>query len=149
MPTAAGLTVKERKLVQGVAAGKTRRQAAIDAGYGRKSAHVTATQYLKNPRLKNALAELMDKQGLSEAKLLQPIKDGLSANKVISAETEASTDAPDHAIRLKAAELGWKLRGHLKTGQDDPGPRAVTIVYGHNVAIQQRVEVSDEHSDGS
>lgn len=118
------MTLKQKKLIQGVANGKSQTQAAIDAGYAPANANVTASQTLASPNVKSALAALMDKQGLSEERLLEPIAVGLDANR---------DDAPDHTIRLKAAELGWKLRGQLQPGvsQTFNGPAQLNIVHSY------------------
>lgn len=112
------LTPKQRALVQGVAEGKSLHRAALDAGY---SPSVAKSDVYQNPRLRRAIAEVMDRMGLSEETLLQPIKDGLTANK----RTRA-----DHPIRLRASETGLRLRGYLGKESDAgaSGPESISIV---------------------
>lgn len=125
-----GLTTKQAKLVQGIAAGKNTLQAGKDAGY--VNPHVSSYQALDSHRVKSALEKLMDRQGLSERKLLKPLADGLQANVVATFQGEAlESDAPDHFARLKASELGWKLRGKLLPKADTtPTIMPVMIVHG-------------------
>ena len=119
------MTLKQQKLVAGIANGKTQTQAAIAAGYAPAGAHVSASRALNDVKVQSALAALMDKQGLSERKLLAPIKDAIEATK--------DSDAPDHVVRLKAAEIGWKLRGHLSPSinQTVNAPSTINILHAY------------------
>lgn len=49
------LNEKQRLFVAGIIAGKTHTQAAIDAGYSKRSAHSQAYDLLKNPEIKALL----------------------------------------------------------------------------------------------
>ena len=116
------LTVKQKKLVKGIAEGKTKRQAAIDAGYSPdnpEAASVSASQQLKKPNVREAFLEAMDKAGITNDTVSQVLKDGLVANRVISAipGTEANggtvdfVDVPDHPTRLKAVKIAVDILG--------------------------------------
>jgi len=131
-----GLTPKERKLIKGVASGKTRQKAAIDAGYSKRSAHSTATDILKKPKIQAALTDLMDKMGLSDRCLLGIHKEMLGAHKTVSVipvkgETEGRdatassvefVDVPDWQARGKALEMGYKLKGAFIDRKEISGP---------------------------
>ena len=137
------LTLKQRKLAKHVAAGMNGKDAAIAAGYAPTSAKSTASDVLNhNLNVQAYLYRLMDRKGLTDSKLLTTLKDGLEANKVISATvilkagdptvTERTADAksvdfidvPDHPTRHKFLETGLKLRGHL---QPDTTPDAPAV----------------------
>ena len=124
------MTAKQQKLAQGIAEGKHRVDAARDAGY--KFPEVSAYNALDSATAQEHLNRLMDKQGLSEQKLLKPLKDGLAANRVISAG-EGTIETPDHAIRLKSSEIGWKLRGKLlnQNNQNFAGPTQIVTVHNY------------------
>ena len=116
--------------------------AGIAAGYKPKNADRVASLALKRPQVASYLAKLMDRKGLTDSKLLTTLKEGLEANKVISATvilkagdptvTERTADAkavdfidvPDHPTRHKFLETGLKLRGHL---QPDTKPDAPAV----------------------
>lgn len=83
-------------------------------------ARVIASKNSKHPVIYNTVRELMESKG-SRAKsknILKAIEDGLVAEKSIETESRQLVQVPNHAIRLKAAELALKVRGELK--QDLP-----------------------------
>jgi len=118
-PKGRELTPKQRALVKGVAEGKSVHRAALDAGY---SPHTAKCDVYQNPRLRLAIADLMDRVGLNEEALLKAISDALTANK----RTRA-----DHPVRLRASETGLRLRGYLgRDGQEAPeGPAKMEIIF--------------------
>ena len=158
------MTVKEKKLIQGVAKGMSQTQAAIAAGYSARSARSVASDTLAKPNVRTALERLMDKQGLTETALLQPIKDGLTAQRVLSArviiksddptvQTETANtrtddfiETPDHLVRLKASEQGWKLRGKLlqQVQQTVNAPTQINIVHAYRPVPVSAVNGSGE-----
>lgn len=113
------LTAKQAKLVKGLAQGKTKTQAGIDAGYSEKSVGPIVNETLRNPNVQDALKDLMDRMGLGDEQLLQTLKEGLKADRVISAiaghEANGGTtdfiEVPDHFIRQKFLDTAFKLRG--------------------------------------
>ena len=104
------MTIKERRLIQGVVAGKSQTQAAIAAGYSPRSANEQASRALAKDNVRSSLERLMDREGLTERKLLQPIKEGMAAKALYQG---LETPAPDHMSRLRSTEMAWKLRGKL------------------------------------
>lgn len=54
------LTVKQKKFVKAVASGKSATQAAIKAGYSKKTAYSIANENLKKPEIKQALEKEVD-----------------------------------------------------------------------------------------
>ena len=104
------LTLKQSKLVNGVADGKTVQQSAIDAGYGTtpNSAAVLGARELKKVHVASALEQKLDKAGAT-----------LDASSTVIAEAHKATNRnqPDHQTRLKAAEMNLKARRLI--GQSD------------------------------
>lgn len=68
-------TIKQRKLMRGVIAGKTITQAAKDAGYPARSAHVAGSQELK--KLRAAMPAELDRAGLGLGQMAREIKRGI------------------------------------------------------------------------
>jgi hypothetical protein len=125
------LTMKQRKLVQGVAVGKTQKQAAIDAGYSPKTAQSIASQELNKANVIVALTDLMDNMGLSDAALLIKHRELLNAQKQISGVKDKSGDpmaadagslefveVPDYPVQAKALEMAYKLKGKFVEKQE-------------------------------
>ena len=100
---------KERKMIQGIVAGKSNYRSMIDAGYTESTAHTHATEKFK--QLAPKILEMMDKAGVTDEKLILKLKDGLDA-----LHPNFKTD--DFAVQHKYLETGLKLRGHL---QQDKG----------------------------
>lgn len=123
------LTVKQAQLVKGIVAGKTKKQAAVDAGYSERAAGSAASEALRIPKVQQAFERALKKAGLTDEKLAGVLKDGLEANRVVSArivksrptnmdeelaEANQNTDdfieVPDHATRHKYLETAIKVR---------------------------------------
>ena len=130
------LNPQRRKLLKGIVAGKTGKQAAIDAGYSPRSAEVLASRIVKEPKVKRTLLALMEKAGLSDKRLLEVHSEMLDASKTVSiipkkGETEGRdatassvefVDVPDWQARGKALEMGYKLKGAFIEKHEVSGP---------------------------
>lgn len=139
----AKLTVKQRKLVNGVAEGKTQKQAAIDAGYSEKCAKEIASQELNKPSLKATLQDLMEHMGLSDGALLIKHRELLNAQKQLSGVREAGSESvefvevPDHVVQCKALEMAYKLKGAFteKIESTIQTVSSITILKAEDVVI--------------
>ena len=58
-------------------------------------------------------AELMEKY-LPDPDVLEVHKQGLKANKIITSHTEPDYEYPDHAIRMKAVEMAYRVKNKLQ-----------------------------------
>lgn len=119
------LTYKETKLIQGIVQGKTKRQAAVDAGYGTSptSAASIASETLSKPNVQEAMMSAMTAAGIDAALLARTIKNGLTATKGIivrdpgAVDTDESKNSafyeevPDHAVRHRYLETSLKIAG--------------------------------------
>jgi hypothetical protein len=75
-------------------------------------AYESVTRSLDRGRLRVAFLTICEEQGLTDKAIIGVIADGLQA--------EYGDAKPNHGIRLKAAELGAKLKGHFPTsGEGD------------------------------
>jgi len=89
----------------------------IDGKLLAKAGYSKAIQ--KNPnkvRNSQAFQELV-REKLPDDKLLKTHEEALSATKVHGTDSDF-IEIPDHAIRLKAVELGYKLKGQLIDRKD-------------------------------
>jgi len=132
------LTIKQAKFLKHLTLTGSPTEAAMIAYdcKDRNSAKVIACENLT--KLNVSFNDLMDKMGLSDEELTGHLKRHLKAKKTIGylhnykktkdgkvekvAPDESVSnefiDVDDHAIQLKAAELGFKLRGKLRDKVD-------------------------------
>lgn len=131
-----GLNPQRRKLIKGIAEGKTGKQAAIEAGYSPRSAECLASRIVKEPAVKSALEKLMDRVGLSDSKVFKAHADLIAANKTVSiipakGETEGRdatassvefVDVPDWQARAKGIDMAHKIKGRYVERREISGP---------------------------
>jgi hypothetical protein len=128
------LTIKERKLLQGIAKGLSVSAAARQAGYADSTSKVDVYKTLDKPRVQTAFLAILEKKGITDDKLGQVIADGLDANKVISANviapngegmadahsmTKDFVEVPDHPTRHKFVDTVCKLKSHYPNEKID------------------------------
>jgi len=122
------LTPRRRKLIKNLLSGrfKTKKDALISAGYAVSTAEKIPHRIIGNDRFLTAVQYELERQGITDAKLVKKIDEGLEANKVISAlvvagNGEGMADAsgvtkdfievPDYFVRHKYLETALNLRG--------------------------------------
>ena len=119
------LTVKQKKFVSNKAKGMSGAEAARQAGYSPHSAREIAAENLSKPNIRDAFLTAMEKAGITDEKVSGVLKDGLEANRVISAvilekhgddsnatdKTNDFIEVPDHPTRLKAVSLVKDIKG--------------------------------------
>lgn len=128
------LTPKQSKLVKGIVAGKSKRQAATDAGYTGSPAtvSVTASKVLKNANVQDALATALTKHDLTPDRIAAVVSDALGAVKVsiIGNGDQAMADVqPDHAVRLRAADMAGKFMGIGKEDEKQADRGGNTFIF--------------------
>ena len=116
-------TPKAKRFFQELPKSRTQSEAAIKAGYSKKSARVSATKNMQ--KYNGHWSELLDKAGCTDKHLAGVIVEGTSATKVIGylenkgnptkaePETKVSNDfldTPDWTARAKFSELALKLK---------------------------------------
>ena len=102
------MTAKQRKYLKGVVEGKTKKQAALDAGYAESTA-ITASQNIEPfGGLKSQIDIAFEEKGLSLGDLIDSLKEGLDA-KQPSPHWYDKNWMPDHNIRLKFLIIALKL----------------------------------------
>jgi hypothetical protein len=108
------LTDRQTKMAQGVAQGKTHKQAALDAGCSPNNIDQSAHQAMK--AIQKRAPEIMDELGLNLKTLIEkylvPELDATEV-KVFNNDGEIIYSAPlvSHGARLQALDTCFKLRG--------------------------------------
>jgi len=107
-------SVKQRRYVEGRVAGKSKRKAALDAGYSQAVADNTKDKLDEKPAVKRLFATLMTQAGATDELLAQRIYEGLHAKSVMRETLHAEREVlVDFAERREMVELALKLKGHL------------------------------------
>jgi phage terminase small subunit len=137
------LTVRQRRFISGLAEGKNQTQAALDAGASPKSAHVWASQTMRNPNVQETFAELLDRKGLSDERLAEIHAENLAATKVVAVARNMQgqitevLEKPDFSVRQRAVKDAWVLRGRIGSNDEEGGqPVQINIL----VATARKVE---------
>lgn len=117
------LTYKENKLIKGIASGKTRRQAALDAydTTSPETASAIASETLAKPNVQEALAKAFEDNGITLNAAIAPIGKALIATKVVihGNKDEAFAEVvEDVDLQLKGSDRALRLMG---IGQTNDG----------------------------
>lgn len=109
------LTVKQKKFVKAVASGKSATQAAIKAGYSKKTAYSIANENLKKPEIKQALEKEVDsaakKAGVSPEWVYKSLKHLHDFNSQIVTKDDGNSEMINAMVSLDATKsIGKFLR---------------------------------------
>ena len=129
------LTVKEAKLVKGVAQGKPKYIAATEAGYSPKSAGMIASETLRKPNVQEALQKELHKQGITLEQAIAPISKALKATKVQihgNGEEAFAEVVEDIDLQLKGSDRALKIMGISNKGEGN------TVNINFNQHIQEQ-----------
>jgi hypothetical protein len=87
---------------------------------------------VRNPKFLNEFHRILDRHGLSEARLAEVHGQNLEATKTIVATHEGKItdqlEVPDYPSRQRAVDSGWDLYGRHKPEQTEQ-PQGPTIIY--------------------
>ena len=142
----ATLSDLEKKFCEGIAAGKGKREAAIDAGYSPTSAHVQAARNLKKDkiiqyidRLRTDVRRLTNESVSKEVERLDLlIKDALK---------DSQYSAAVNAIRLKAQLLGFLVeKKEIKTNTLDSMSEDELTQYLTQIRVDHGLLIDDASS---
>jgi len=137
--TKAQVRLRAKKIAAGLIAGKTAKDALLDAGYSQASAH-NAAAILDNPLIKQTYCEILDAAGATDEACAKVIVDGMRAMRTVSCVSGKDAgsgsvdfvDVEDHPVRLKAVDMVHKVRGRYvetkKIVGADGGPIQVKAV---------------------
>jgi len=130
--TKAVVQLRRKRIIQAIADGKTQKEAGIEAGLSPKTAESTTCRILKEPQVKEAFKDLLDKVIPDDYQSIK-YKEQLEATKVISANVIASNgegmadansmtkdfiEVPDYPTQLRANDSISKLKGYLSDKHD-------------------------------
>lgn len=110
----AELSVREARVVKGFLDGMTATDAMIAAGYSRSTSISRPHSVLEKSRVKEALREAMERQGLTTEQLAKTLHRGLNAKRVqriLVKDTVRQFTDIDHATRHRYLETACRLRG--------------------------------------
>lgn len=139
----AGLTPKRQKFCDEYLIDMNATQAAIRAGYSKKTAYSIASEYLRNPEIKAYIAERMQSKNDEliakqdeVLRYLTAVMRGKSQSEIVVvegtgmgySEARRMKKAPDEKERLKAAELLGKRYGLYTEKVNLDGEAKVVIV---------------------
>ncbi len=148
------LTIRERKLIKGLAAGLTPTEAMRQAGYSENTAKGKAGQKVAESRIQASIQEMMEERGLTKNKLLCKLEQGLEATKVISANVvapsgEGMSDAhgttkdfievPDFATQHKFLDTALKVGNYYPAEKKE-----ITGPAGGPIETRIILEIIDE-----
>jgi hypothetical protein len=124
-----GLDKRERKFIAGVVEGKPLIRAAKDAGYAKSTAEKKSFAILRRPLVQSELTKAFERHGLTMKGIVQPIVDGLTANRsMVVGGITIESDFPDHQIRLAASDRAVKLLGGIpKVGESTPSASGLNL----------------------
>src|SRR5215831_7663519 len=119
------LDKRERKFAAGVAAGKSLRQAAREAGYAPSTAEKKAYKIIRSPRVQSFLTDALEKLGMTAERIVKPIVVALEAKRTVGVKSKEGvlalkTDEPDHRIRMEAFDRVERLYGVTLTKHEVP-----------------------------
>lgn len=134
------LTVKQSKLIKGIANGKTKQQAALDAGYGTtpESASAIASEILKNPKVQEFLVDELARQGNDPEGIIAPVTKALHAKKIIfhgkDSNEAFAEEVEDIELQLKGHDRAMKLLG-VYDRKDNGG---TTIIFNQGDVVKSK-----------
>jgi hypothetical protein len=128
-PQEKALTLPQRRLIKGISAGLSVAEAARRAGYAESTieSRIYSKEMFGNVRIQKAIKDILDEQGLTDERLVEALKEGMRAVKVISAiiipngktknakgTTKDFFEVADYATRHRYLETALNLKGHLR-----------------------------------
>ena len=131
------LTLKQKRFIKYYLESGNASQSALKAGYKNRQ---SAFMNMSNVVIKDTLYQYMERQGLTEKKLLEVLVRGLEAYKLNSKDKKSA----DHATRHKFLETALKLKELLRdkvevSGEIKGGEKTIIILNGkHNAKSNSR-----------
>lgn len=103
----------------------------------RKCASAMSNQNLNNPLISSVIEAALEKYGITIDEMALRIRGALDATSPVVYQGEITDNYPDHATRLKAVDMGFKLRGAY------PDEKSVDKRHLHqHVHVQEPPEVT-------
>ena len=144
------MTTKQKTAVKILAEnGGNASQAMIAAGYSPQTAK-TPSKLTNVPEVQNELQRLLKKKGITLDKALQPIADGLEAEKLIAmgkGEDSFIDRIPDMPTRLQASDRALKLLNITSGKEPQFNPQDLTDALNNNVGEVELVSAVFKRKD--
>lgn len=125
-------SIRQRKFVKGTLAGKSARQAALDAGYAETTANRATVQIAVKPAVQTLLKDVLVKTGLTSAKIAQRLKEGVDAKETkFFAKDGRVTDERtviDLGMRHQYLQTVMKITGDLIDRHEITGQLSVAEI---------------------
>lgn len=121
-------TVRQRKFVNGVIAGKTYSTAAIDAGFKQSE---YGSVLMKNEVVQKLLVQKMEQAGITDELLARKIMDGLEAKTLPRGKDGARYD--DQPVRKQFLDIVFKIRGDYAPEKIESTEKKLTIIIDSNM----------------
>lgn len=118
MPKLKQPSIRARKYIKNKIAGMSDYQAAIKAGYSSNTA-LAAVQNIEKPMVKETMAQMMDRMGLTDERLHQHLMDGLENANKIHGYNDNFVEVPDYSVRHRYLETAYKLKDKFPTQKMD------------------------------
>lgn len=109
-------SARAKKYIQNKIAGMSDQQAALKAGYSPSTA-IAASNNIESPRVKELMADILDRKGLTDDKLADSLKEGLENANRIHGTDDNFVEVPDYPTRHRYLETALDLKGLKKSGE--------------------------------
>lgn len=122
------LTIKQRKFVRFYLQTGNASQSALKAGYKNR---MSAFDTLTKPYVQSLMLQIMEQKGITDKKLANVLKEGLSAKRVVAiadGDDEKRIEVADLSTRHKYLETALKIKGNSFEKADQPVPIVNNVV---------------------
>lgn len=113
------ITIRQRKYLKGLALGKTKKAAALDAGYSKTTANSPKSQ-IEDHVGKCVVSDALKKEGLTEQWIAKRLKCGAYSKRSIPTK-KGLVNVPDNMARARFMELIGRWRGDFKEKHEITG----------------------------
>lgn len=113
--------IKQRNFVAGLLKGKTKAEAAVDAGYSADY----GSELAKTATVQNILAEAMQKAGITDNLIARKLREGLDAK--TPPRKEGGSQYPDQFVRKQFLDVIFKLRGDYAPEKSETVHKTISI----------------------
>lgn len=125
------LTVRQAKYLKALPTSKTKKEAAMKAGYTEETAD-NAKQKIEAMVGKSRMREAFEKAGITDERIAKTVRQAMKAKKALVVHTGKDSsmvhETPDYSTRIKAADLAGKFRGDFVEKIEHSGEIAGQVI---------------------
>lgn len=120
--------LKETRYIEGVIAGVTRKQAALDAGFGARMSHAP-TRLIESTELRAQFQQIAISKGLTLHRVVDKVSEHLEAraNQTLEGKEVVQSAAPDYKVQQKALDQLTTLLGMQDAAKPQAGGSSITL----------------------